>query len=176
MWLIIVLVVGTLIILLECTLETIVIWLERHKFIKTSSTEWFSNDTFQLQRMAHEELGLGNWESCRGKVIPVTHKGQLLGIFDATDPEHPRLVNPSGMNQKPDGARNNESSNQGAVGDGCGTDVNESSPSGASQDNGQDNASPNSARHNRNDDNGNSLVENPNNRQSEDDAASPSEG
>ncbi|KAL9621565.1 MAG: hypothetical protein Q9160_003957 [Pyrenula sp. 1 TL-2023] len=95
MWLVIVLVLGSLIITIEQTLETSLPWLERHNIIKTSTTEWFGNDTLQLQRMAHEELGLGDWEGCRGKAIPVTKTGQLLGTFSIADSEHPKLVNPS---------------------------------------------------------------------------------
>lgn len=98
MWLFLVLILGTLFILLELSLERIILWLERRNTIKSRSTEWFGNDTLQLQRMAHEELGLGDWEGCHGKDIPVTKKGQLLGIFSTADPAHPRLVNP---NEKP---------------------------------------------------------------------------
>lgn len=63
--------------------------------MKVSSLEWFSNETLQLQRMAHEELGLGGvWSGCTGPgAIPVTDKGELLGVLDVLDPGHPRLVN-----------------------------------------------------------------------------------
>ncbi|KAL9105978.1 MAG: hypothetical protein Q9227_008933 [Pyrenula ochraceoflavens] len=95
-WLVIVLAIGTFIMLLEYFLESIVLLLEKHKIVKTSCQEWFSNDLLQLQRMAHEELGLGNWKGCTGpRSIPVTNKGQSLGMIDAEDPEHPRLKAPS---------------------------------------------------------------------------------
>lgn len=97
MWLSVVLILGVLIISIEQSLETIIPWLERHNIIKTSSTEWFGNDTLQLQRMAHEELGLGDWEGCRGKAIPVTKTGQLLGTFSIADSEHPKLVDPESV-------------------------------------------------------------------------------
>ena len=63
--------------------------------MKTPTSEWFSNDKLQLQRMAHEELGLGGtWSGCTGPhTIPITEKGQLLGVLDVSDPDHPRLVN-----------------------------------------------------------------------------------
>lgn len=71
------------------------IWLERRGAVKTSSPEWFSNDTFQLQRMVHEGLDLGEWEGCTGsRAVPFTKKGQMLAILDTTDPKHPRLMNP----------------------------------------------------------------------------------
>lgn len=95
MWLVITLTLGAVIVLLEFFLESIVIWLEQCRIVKTPSAEWFSNDTLQLQRMAHEELGLGDWSGCTGsRAIPVTEKGQLLGILNRQDTDHPRLVNP----------------------------------------------------------------------------------
>ncbi|KAL9112426.1 MAG: hypothetical protein Q9227_003268 [Pyrenula ochraceoflavens] len=112
MWLVIIVVVGMSIVLIEQSLETFVIWLERRNIIKTSTTEWFGNKTLQLHRMAHEELGLGDWEGCRGKEIPVTRKGQLLGIFSIADPKHPRLVNPRESIQKPESTTNNDESSQ----------------------------------------------------------------
>ena len=46
--------------------------------------------------MAHEELGIGIWEDCAGfQAVPVTEKGQLLGVLDIKDPKHPRLKVPS---------------------------------------------------------------------------------
>lgn len=95
MWLVIVIVIvlGMLIVLLELTLESIVVWLERHQYLKVSSLEWFSNDTLQSQRMAHEELELGDWQGCTGpQAIPTTQRRQLLGVLDWHDPKHPRLV------------------------------------------------------------------------------------
>lgn len=96
MWLIIILVIGLLIILLESTLESIVFFLEKRGSLKTSTVEWFSNDVLQLQRMVHEELGLGDWSGCTGPgAVPVTKKGQLLGILNNDDSEHPRLQSPA---------------------------------------------------------------------------------
>ena len=93
MWLIIILFLGVIITLLESALESIIVWLEKRGMIKTSSTEWFGNGTLQLQRMAHEELGLGDWSGCTGpSVIPVTEKGQLLGVYNLRDANHPKLV------------------------------------------------------------------------------------
>lgn len=66
---------------------------KRRKKTKLSRLEWFANDQFQLQRMAHEELGMGTWTGCAGvRAIPVTtEKGQVLAMLDCTDPEHPIL-------------------------------------------------------------------------------------
>ena len=96
MWLTIILILGGLICFLEIAMETIVVLLEDRGIIKASSAEWFNNDTLQLQRMAHEELGLGHWEISKiPQNIPVTEKGQLLGVLDCSDRKHPRLVNPA---------------------------------------------------------------------------------
>ncbi|KAL9618307.1 MAG: hypothetical protein Q9160_006957 [Pyrenula sp. 1 TL-2023] len=95
MWLVIILLLGTIIILLEYNLESLIVWLEHRRIVKPQSMEWFANDTLQLQRLAHEELGLGDWSGCGGThSVPVTTKGQKLGILDDKDPDHPRLINP----------------------------------------------------------------------------------
>lgn len=103
MWLIIVLVLGASIIIFEYFLESLVVFLERQGVIKTSSAAWFSNGTLQMQWMAHEELGLGNWDNCTGpRAIPVTRKGEFLGVLDYRDPNHPRLVDPKALSSTTD--------------------------------------------------------------------------
>lgn len=102
MWLMIILFLGV-ITLLEFTLESVVSSLESHGVIKPQCLEWYNNGTLQLQRMAHEELGLGDWTGCTGSsVIPVTEKGQLLGVHDSTDLKHPRLAHPAILAEKPE--------------------------------------------------------------------------
>jgi len=55
-----------------------------------SRLEWSTNETLQLQRMAHEGTGTGDW--FRGtKPVPVTQPGSLLAVLDIADPAHPRL-------------------------------------------------------------------------------------
>jgi hypothetical protein len=49
------------------------------------------DEVFQLQRLAHEELGFGTW-SRTDEFIPVTRKGEQLGIFDLSDLAHWRLA------------------------------------------------------------------------------------
>lgn len=91
--LVIILVVGGLIILISYTLETIIVFIEKRRGItKHSLLEWFTDETFQLQRLAHEELGVGTWEGCVGtRAVPVTEKGQLLAVLQFQDPQHPTL-------------------------------------------------------------------------------------
>lgn len=45
-----------------------------------SGLEWMANSTLQLQRLAHEGLGIGTWS--RGyNAIPVTEPGEMLGVL-----------------------------------------------------------------------------------------------
>lgn len=55
------------------------------------------DETLQLQRLAHEELGLGTWTGC-DKDVPVTARFERLGVLDVTERTHPRLrVLPAGF-------------------------------------------------------------------------------
>lgn len=55
--------------------------------------EWQANSTLQLQRQAHESLGLGTWSRTDGS-IPVTELGDKLGVLDISEKKHPRLMAP----------------------------------------------------------------------------------
>lgn len=52
--------------------------------------EWIANETLQLQRLAHEELGAGGWSGA-ANAVPVTKAGETLATLDTTDAYHPRL-------------------------------------------------------------------------------------
>ncbi|KAJ4368686.1 hypothetical protein N0V86_009595 [Didymella sp. IMI 355093] len=52
--------------------------------------EWKAGSTLQLQRVAHENLGLGTWKRT-DEAVPVTNKGDILGIFNIEDEKHARL-------------------------------------------------------------------------------------
>lgn len=56
--------------------------------------EWQVHSTLQLQRLAHETLGLGTW-SRTTRTIPVTNPGELLGVIDTLDKKKPRFVYPA---------------------------------------------------------------------------------
>ncbi|KAF2275861.1 uncharacterized protein EI97DRAFT_442849 [Westerdykella ornata] len=93
-----ILAIGTAIILLDYTIEHIVNFIDKRwrKFNHESTyarLEWAANSTLQLQRLAHEELGLGTWRHC-ADAIPVTEPGEKLGLLDVTDEEHPILIRP----------------------------------------------------------------------------------
>ncbi|KAH8585616.1 hypothetical protein B0O99DRAFT_696297 [Bisporella sp. PMI_857] len=55
--------------------------------------EWQAGSTLQLQRLAHENLGLGYW-SGTDKSIPVTELGDTLGVLDISNTKHTRMVQP----------------------------------------------------------------------------------
>ncbi|KAI1809712.1 hypothetical protein GGS20DRAFT_263862 [Poronia punctata] len=52
--------------------------------------EWVTNATLQLQRLAHEGVGLGTWRECT-RTIPMTNPDELLGSLDVSDARHPIL-------------------------------------------------------------------------------------
>lgn len=53
--------------------------------------EWVTNGTFQLQRLAHEELGAGDWADA-AEELPTLLKDQCLATLDISKQKHPRLV------------------------------------------------------------------------------------
>ena len=58
--------------------------------------EWQTNDTLQLQRLAHEELGYGTWSrAVAGN--PVTAAGEKLSVLGIKDDTHPVLIRPKAM-------------------------------------------------------------------------------
>ncbi|KAB2576207.1 hypothetical protein DBV05_g5244 [Lasiodiplodia theobromae] len=91
---------GGLIILLSWFLETIVAFFQKRRNLDSySRLEWCTNETLQLQRLAHEELGMGKWEGC-DEDVPVKEKGERLAVLDVSDLKHPRLrVRPLGWEE-----------------------------------------------------------------------------
>ena len=94
---IIILAIGGAFIILDLTLEFIIdFFLKRcsHKKRKDyAAMEWNATSVMQLQRLAHEELGLGTWASA-DKLNPVTCAGEKLAILDVRDEKHPVLKAP----------------------------------------------------------------------------------
>ncbi|KAB2568954.1 hypothetical protein DBV05_g12364 [Lasiodiplodia theobromae] len=89
---------GTFIIIISYALEPLLNCAQKRwrSLDKYSRLEWCINETLQLQRLAHEELGLGVWQ--RGvEAVPITEVGARLGMLDLTDLEHPRLKAPPPM-------------------------------------------------------------------------------
>ncbi|KAI0423548.1 hypothetical protein F5Y09DRAFT_348744 [Xylaria sp. FL1042] len=93
-WLGFILVFGLLLILISYLLEAVSALLAKRKgYRQHAHLEWNTNTTLQLQRLAHEELGLGTWSRCVDNV-PHTIPGELLGLLDISDLKHPVLHPP----------------------------------------------------------------------------------
>lgn len=84
--------IGALFLVAENLMTTIYSkWpFTHHKKNKYARLEWESNGVLQLQRLAHEELGFGEWKNC-DKNVPIATVPTKLATLDISDPKHPRL-------------------------------------------------------------------------------------
>ena len=88
------LVLGGLIILVSNIIESVCTCLKkRQNGYAYKRLEWVTNETLQLQRMVHEELGLGTWTGTASS-LPVAKKDEKLGVLDISNEEHPIMVRP----------------------------------------------------------------------------------
>jgi hypothetical protein len=100
-----ILTLGIIVIILDMGLEPTVAWWQRRKYRRRGepyeynekeshplfgAIEWSQTSMLQLQRLAHEEAGYGEWSKCDGDV-PVTQPGQLISGLDLRNIEHPLL-------------------------------------------------------------------------------------
>ncbi|GAW24524.1 hypothetical protein ANO14919_141110 [Xylariales sp. No.14919] len=100
-WLVFILVAGLLLISTSYLLEVVSEFLAKRKgYRQHAHLEWNTNTTLQLQRLAHEELGLGTWSRCADDV-PATMPGELLGLLDISDLKHPVLHTPEEVDESP---------------------------------------------------------------------------
>lgn len=60
---------------------------------KYAHLEWTTNTVLQLQRLAHEELGLGTWSGC-ADTVPTTKAAEVMASLDVTNIHHPVLSMP----------------------------------------------------------------------------------
>ncbi|KAF2142305.1 uncharacterized protein K452DRAFT_297623 [Aplosporella prunicola CBS 121167] len=92
--LILILSIGTIIILLSNFIETLVSFiLRRRRADIYAHLEWGVNETLQLQRLAHEGVGLGQWKKC-GDMVPITEMGDMIGVLDVSEAWHVKLKAP----------------------------------------------------------------------------------
>jgi hypothetical protein len=90
--------VGLLVILLSVFIEIMTGHIQRYtKRDPYSLVEWNTNGILQLQRLAYEELGLGQWDGC-GDEIPYTKGATELEALNLSDPNHPRIIVPNFRN------------------------------------------------------------------------------
>ncbi|OAG01385.1 uncharacterized protein CC84DRAFT_190654 [Paraphaeosphaeria sporulosa] len=95
----VILLVGSTLVLISTFIEEIFALFLRYPRLRSeklvySYAEWQAGSTLQLQRLAHENLGTGNWTRTN-EAIPVTEPGDTLAILDVTDAKHARMVVPS---------------------------------------------------------------------------------
>lgn len=107
-----ILVAGLLIIVISFVLEPLARCIHRcSKRNPYARVEWYSTSIFQLQRLAHEEIGIGTWDHC-DESIPTTAPGTILAALDITDESHPLLCVPekSDVPEEPPAATGSEES------------------------------------------------------------------
>lgn len=68
-------------------------WFQKNPKLRYAYAEWKAGSTLQIQRLANESLGVGNWSTTAG-TVPVTAPGDALAILDISEYKHPRLVPP----------------------------------------------------------------------------------
>lgn len=69
-------------------------WFQNSHRLRYAYAEWQAGSTLQVQRLAHESLGVGTWLNATG-TVPVTQFEEKLAILDISNPGHARLVRPS---------------------------------------------------------------------------------
>jgi hypothetical protein len=89
--LLIIFVLGALIILTSLVMEPLAVFIQRHfKMDMYPELEWRTMQKLQLQRLAYDELGYGQWSIGFGGV-PITMKGENLPMLDALGLEKGRF-------------------------------------------------------------------------------------
>ena len=87
----IILIVGSLLISMSLVLSTVVGFIRQKRHWKAyKSLQWTLDNKLQLQRLAYEEAGQGHW-SGGTDLVPVTRRGDQLGVPETVDGKHPRL-------------------------------------------------------------------------------------
>lgn len=69
-------------------------WFQHNRKLRYAYAEWQAGSTLQLQRLAHESLGVGTWSNTTG-TVPVTRGEETLATLDIRDPTHARLMRTS---------------------------------------------------------------------------------
>lgn len=83
---------GTLIVLLSYAAEPALNLVQRWRRVAIyRRLEWISNETLQLQRMAHEGIGSGGKWSNATASVPISENGQPLAMLNVTNETHPQL-------------------------------------------------------------------------------------
>ena len=87
----IILIVGFLLITISLVLSTVMGFIRQKRDWKAyKSLQYTLDNKLQLQRLAYEEAGQGHWSGGTDSV-PVTRRGDKLGMPETVDGKHPRL-------------------------------------------------------------------------------------
>lgn len=98
----IILILGGIFILTSLVIDTLVGFIRRTFHWKEhKSLQWTLDEKLQLQRSAYEEAGQGHW-SGGANSVPVTEKGDRIGVPKDVDRKHPRLIQNSGRPEQSD--------------------------------------------------------------------------
>ncbi|XP_014559796.1 hypothetical protein COCVIDRAFT_35075 [Bipolaris victoriae FI3] len=95
----VIIIVGSILMLTSIFVEELFVLFLQYPRLRSakliySYCEWQAGSTLQLQRLAHENLGLGTWTGT-DEAIPVTEPGDTLGVLEVTDPKHVHMVIPT---------------------------------------------------------------------------------
>ena len=116
----IILVVGSILILTNLILEPILGFIRKTlKWKDYKSLQWTVDGKLQLQRLAYEGAGQGQW-SGGSSSVPVTRRGDLLGMPVGVDKRHPRFNSEPGRGVAYLGAGAGAPEAEGLMGDGKG--------------------------------------------------------
>jgi hypothetical protein len=89
---------GGLLVLISILIEPITFRLRRRwRLNDYTHLEWCTNQTFQLQRLAHEGIGVGIWTGATEDVPTTVTWSEPLAMLDLTDRKHPKLREPDGV-------------------------------------------------------------------------------
>lgn len=91
---------GLVVTLISYVLEPVSSFLSKKGHFRYAHSEWTTNTVLQLQRLAHEELGLGTWSGC-ADTIPTTKALEVMASLDITDIQHP-VLSPPEKEQEPE--------------------------------------------------------------------------
>ena len=98
----IILVVGSFLIATSLVIDILVGSIRRkYHWKEFKGLQWILDEKLQLQRLAYEEAGQGEWTGCAGPV-PVTKNNGKIGVPKDVDEKHPRLSHTSGQPEKKD--------------------------------------------------------------------------
>lgn len=87
----IILIVGSVLVFTSLVLSTVMGFIRRKRhWEEYKSLQWTLDNKLQLQRLAYEEAGQGQWRGGTDSV-PVTERGDRIGMPRTVDGKHPRL-------------------------------------------------------------------------------------